>query len=158
MTDIYLIKTDVNGNSGCFEMNAATVVSVPPVQVNTESFRVSSGMADASPALQTGGGGTVINLCLPTGAGEIMPDNNFSVFPNPATHELVVRSSEFGNKSELTIYNLPGEKVFQSHITPGASGLTSQISVDVSQLPSGIYFVKVTNGEKISTRKLIIRD
>jgi alpha-tubulin suppressor-like RCC1 family protein len=71
--------------------------------------------------------------------------------PNPVTTELVVRSSELGDINEIIIYNPLGEKVFQSHV----SNLTSQISVDVSQLPSGIYFIRVKTDKGIRTKNFV---
>jgi hypothetical protein len=76
---------------------------------------------------------------------------NILLFPNPVTDELIVRSSEFGDINEIIIYNPLGEKVFQSHV----SNLTSQISVDVSQLPSGIYFIRVKTDKGIGVGKFV---
>src|SRR5436853_7815723 len=59
------------------------------------------------------------------------------ISPNPATSELRIQNAELRIEN-IEIYNPLGEKVFQSHI----SNLTSQISIDISQLPSGIYFLR----------------
>jgi len=69
-----------------------------------------------------------------------------TISPNPAADELVVWSSEFGDRS-MEVYDAIGQRVLQSQISPEASGLKSQISIDVSSLESGIYFVHV-RGEK----------
>jgi hypothetical protein len=71
--------------------------------------------------------------------------NSFKVFifPNPVTSELRIQNAELKIK-EVEIYNSVGEKVFQSPI----ANVISPISVDVSQLPSGIYFYRITSAEK----------
>ena len=86
----------------------------------------------------------VAKLSGVVGINDINPENFVSLFPNPVTNELVVNSSEFGDKKEIEIYNLLGEKVYSRQ--PQTSNFKPQ-TVDVSQLPSGIYFVKL-KGEK----------
>jgi len=86
------------------------------------------------------------------------------IFPNPATSELTVRSSESGDKKiELVeIYDVLGEKV--KYLTPDPSPAgEGSASIDVSELAPGIYFVQVTcpaSGGRdeqgnVSVRKLI---
>ena len=75
---------------------------------------------------------------------------SLSAYPNPATNEIRIESSEFKIQS-VEIYNVLGEKVFQSQI----SNLKSQISLDISKLNSGIYFVSVGTNEGKVVRKLI---
>lgn len=67
---------------------------------------------------------------------------SIKIFPNPAASELTIDNGKL-QIDRIEIYNVLGKKIFQSQI----SDLKSQIFVDVSQLPSGIYFVKV-RGEK----------
>jgi hypothetical protein len=77
--------------------------------------------------------------CLPTDILQNDITETSFISPNPATNELIVQSSASGNERELIIFNAIGEKIFHSQI----SNLTSQTSIDISQLPSGIYFVRV---------------
>ncbi len=61
-----------------------------------------------------------------------------SVFPNPTTNQLTIDNGKLKIK-DVEIYNMIGEKVFQSRF----SNETTRVSVDVSQLPPGIYFYKI---------------
>src|SRR5258706_3289423 len=76
----------------------------------------------------------------------------FSIFPNPATSELVVRSSEFGDKGELTIFNVVGNKIFSQQLRANRQ---RPIVIDVSTLASGIYIIQIVMDNKISRQKFI---
>lgn len=74
---------------------------------------------------------------------------DFQVYPNPAYRLVNIRSSGFLGKVE--IINASGVSVYRGHITDPLQ------SIDVSSLPSGIYFIKVQNGKKASyTQRLVI--
>jgi Concanavalin A-like lectin/glucanases superfamily/Secretion system C-terminal sorting domain len=77
--------------------------------------------------------------------------NVISLFPNPATNELRIENAELKIK-EIEIYSVLGEKVFFRQ--PETSN-TKLVTVNVSQLPSGIYFVRVKTDKEISTAKFV---
>ena len=87
-----------------------------------------------------------------TGIDEIKNMLGLSFFPNPTLSELGINSFESEDNSELTIYNVLGEKrltLFPVPGTPKDEGLR----IDVSSLASGIYFVKAkTKKGTISAR------
>ena len=56
----------------------------------------------------------------------------FQIYPNPATHIIYIENK---NKETINIYNIIGELVIS----------TKEENIDVKNLPSGIYFVKVSN-------------
>ena len=71
--------------------------------------------------------------------------SELEVFPNPVTDEFAIYGLQF-TVSEIEIYNLLGEKVYSQQ--PQVANLKSQtLSVDVTRLKSGVYFVKV-KGER----------
>ena len=76
----------------------------------------------------------------PTGVGEIKEENGVSIYPNPATNELKITSNELQLK-EIKIYNVLGECVL---VPPPSLQGGGQGVVNVSNLPSGIYFIQVT--------------
>jgi hypothetical protein len=75
-------------------------------------------------------------------------DKSFFVYPNPTTGEFVVCSSEFGIK-EITVYNLPGEKVC-------TATTNDKLKTINANLPKGIYFVKARTQNFVYVRKLIV--
>ncbi len=71
------------------------------------------------------------------------------IYPNPATENFQI-TTQF-TKGDLELYNSVGELVFQSPIT------NRQSVIDVSQFPAGIYFVKITEGDKTNISKIIVQ-
>jgi PKD repeat protein len=73
----------------------------------------------------------------PSSVAAILPENGLLVYPNPASNELFVTAGVTINN--VTVTNQIGQKVY--------SGTTNgkDISIDISSLPSGLYFVKVNN-------------
>ncbi len=74
-----------------------------------------------------------------TEVANLIDNNDLFIYPNPVDNELVVRSSAFGDKSEIIIYNLFGENLFSQK--PKAK--SQQQVIDVSALQQGIYFLEV---------------
>tara|TARA_B110000090_G_scaffold46076_1_gene52174 strand:+ start:851 stop:1858 length:1008 start_codon:yes stop_codon:yes gene_type:complete len=79
--------------------------------------------------------------------------NSLSIgfYPNPVTNKRFTVTSNSMNTKEITIFNVLGKKVLSSSF----SGVKS--NVDVSRINSGIYILKVTEGGKTATEKLVIR-
>jgi hypothetical protein len=73
----------------------------------------------------------------------------FSIFPNPASTEIKVRSSE--NINELTITDIYGKQIYHT----GVLNLTPELRIPTSDFPAGIYFIKVKKGKRISVQKFI---
>ena len=77
-----------------------------------------------------------------------------NIFPNPSTDKLSVTG--FSGKGEINIYNVVGEEVLTRALTPNPSPSgEGSASIEVSELPAGIYFVKVFAGEKMVVRKVV---
>lgn len=86
-----------------------------------------------------------------TGINEKNSKSHFLLFPNPTTGKYKVEGSDL-TISGLEVYNIFGEKVFQS------SNLNqlSSYEIDLSLSPKGIYFVKICDGTKIHTEKIFV--
>ncbi len=81
-----------------------------------------------------------LNFTL-VGIAELTSDYSFLIYPNPAGKELRIKNDpeSIGIRiKEIDIYNILGAKIYSQQ---------SEISIDVSALLSGIYFVQVS-GEK----------
>ncbi|MCL2512168.1 MAG: T9SS type A sorting domain-containing protein [Bacteroidales bacterium] len=75
---------------------------------------------------------------------------SLQVYPNPTTGELTIEISDMRYEiSDIEIYDVFGRKQI--------SNLKSQISnpIDVSHLPSGIYFIRITTENGVITKKVI---
>ena len=93
---------------------------------------------------------STFNIINPTGIAAVDPLQAVRIIPNPSGGKFFLESGDSRNR-ELEIYNLLGEKVFQSELT----GVKTEINL---QVPGGVYFYQVSNTNQVRTAgKLIIR-
>jgi hypothetical protein len=89
-----------------------------------------------------------------SGVDEIKVENLVSIFPNPFSDQTTLQANENLKDATLTVYNLVGQQVKQ---IKNVSGQT--ITFHRDNLPSGLYFIRMTQDNKIiSTDKLVITD
>ncbi len=151
--DVYLVKTDASGNSGCNEMNAGTVVNVPPCIVGTVTFTVSSGVAAPALSLTTGSGGTVTSLCFTSDIHEMENEElPITIYPNPFSSETTISFTDFIQSGEVEIFTMQGKKIYGSKIVNA-----TEINVRVENMVPGMYFVKISYGKHLFVRKVIIQ-
>jgi hypothetical protein len=72
-----------------------------------------------------------------------------NIYPNPVSNGTFYITSNSNETKVVTVYDLLGKQVL--NVT------TSNSAVNVSNLTSGVYFVKVTEDGKSDTKKLIIQ-
>ena len=77
--------------------------------------------------------------------------NTVSIYPNPASNNLNVKSSNNSFIKNISIYDLKGSIA----LTKNISGLT-ETNISINSLQSGIYMVKVTSTKGISIIKKLI--
>jgi hypothetical protein len=151
--DVYLIKTDASGNSGCNEVNAGTVVSVPPCITGTATFTFLPGVTANSVTLSSGSGGTMTIPCFATAINEMVTDESaIAIYPNPSAADFTIASADFIQSGEVEIFTMQGKKIYGNKIIDAA-----EINVPVKNIIPGIYFLKLSNGEKTFTQKIIIQ-
>ena len=78
-----------------------------------------------------------------------------NLYPNPATNQFAI-SSKFLEINSIEIYNSLGVKLMDVKPDRNQAGYF-QSTLDVSALPTSIYFVKVQAGKGSFIRKLIIK-
>jgi hypothetical protein len=152
-SDIYVIKTDANGNSGCYQNNPATLVTTPLTIVNSPATLVDTGCTVTIPPFIAGSGGIETVVCFTT--TDVFSIDNakgpISIFPNPSNGIFTIQSNN--NVSKIEIVNMLGEIVKEQMINSG------EMELDLSAQPKGIYFVRCYNdGKIIGTQKLIIAE
>jgi len=84
-----------------------------------------------------------------------LPANDeIEIYPNPVAEDISVKLRITGNEMRISIrlYDMFGRMVKMVELSPGQT----EFRMDVSQLPHGMYYVVVSQGDKIHTcRKLI---
>jgi len=68
-------------------------------------------------------------------------ENKISLFPNPATDKITVKS-DFIEINSIELFNLLGEKVYSSSQIIQNNGI---VQLDISNLPSGMYVMKISD-------------
>ncbi len=89
------------------------------------------------------------------GIVEVADDNSFSIYPNPVRNHLmtVVIANEVKQSLALDIYNILGEQIQSIQLPTPNSQLP--IMQDVSNLPSGLYFLQMKTVSGISVQKFV---
>ena len=90
----------------------------------------------------------VIGLCGATGIEDNSTANNISIFPNPANEQLFIELTDYKN-TIAEIFNIQGQ-LLQS--IPLKSDKTT---IQINELISGLYLVKVKSSEGMIVKKLV---
>ena len=91
------------------------------------------------------------------GIGEMGTMDDIVVYPNPAEEQLIVecRDAINGVSTMTTITNIEIFDVFGRNVSRLISHISHPIFIDISHLPSGIYFVRIQTENNIITKKII---
>ena len=80
-------------------------------------------------------------------SNETFTKNTLTAYPNPVKNNLNIRYTE--SIKDVTVYNLLGQQMFTKNIN------ATEGQIDMSNLASGTYLVKVNSGDKVQTMKVI---
>lgn len=89
-------------------------------------------------------------------AQEVLPFGNMSVQPNPSSglFKLALTAIESG-EAHLTISDLRGAKVYSEKFGT-VQGTAQTREIDLGTVPGGMYFMKITSGERAGWMKLMV--
>lgn len=87
-----------------------------------------------------------------TGIGKPVVSGGCDIFPNPATNQINVSTTTFKGNVSVTIFNIYGESVKKKDLQLGNS---QRISMDVTELPPGIYELVLAGNLQQSVGKFI---
>ncbi len=146
-----LIKTDSNGNSGCWQLDYLTYLNSIQPQVSNSTTIIKSGCTVSNPSVLVESGGTTITTeCFNTGMNEIVASNYFTIYPNPTEDYFAIYIDKELYNTSLEIRNVLGEKKYSEKLNG------KQAIVNCKELSSGIYFITLRTGSVVVTKKLII--
>jgi archaellum component FlaF (FlaF/FlaG flagellin family) len=77
----------------------------------------------------------------------LLEEQNLTIYPNPAKDKIRILSNSSIDK--VLVYNILGKLVYES------PKKTSNLSVDISNLSKGIYFIKVFSDGFSKTKKIV---
>ena len=76
--------------------------------------------------------------------------SDFSIYPNPAENVVFIKSQN-NTAKKLEIYNLLGANVFSNTV------IGTLNKVDLSSIEKGVYLIKVTDGNTVNTKRLVVK-
>jgi plastocyanin len=88
-----------------------------------------------------------------TGIAENQLKENITVYPNPTNGKFQITYGDlnFSKNYSLEIYNVNGERMYNSVITNPKS------DIDLSNQSKGVYFMKFHDGQAVLTKKIVIQ-
>jgi hypothetical protein len=91
---------------------------------------------------------------ITSGTNELKPENNFTIFPNPATNMIQIHSSISSSLSHgisISVFNSMGSIIEMIQIND------HDISKNISHYPAGLYFFVINDKDGIlETHRVII--
>ncbi|MCD8287479.1 MAG: T9SS type A sorting domain-containing protein [Porphyromonadaceae bacterium] len=140
---------------------ALEVLEVPAVYVDSTYEDFDSGETVTEQVLVSAAYAQLRAVCTAAGSGSAEPDaiestpaddnSALSVYPNPAVNGQVTVAVAADKVGEVSVYNSAAQLV--------KSVATSEpnLTLDVSDLSAGIYYVRVVTADKAYTQKLIVK-
>jgi hypothetical protein len=122
------------------------------IQSTSDGGYVMAGTSSSNDGDASGnhGGGDfwVVKLSTPTGTADIQDNLNWEVFPNPTTGILEIQMDD-NNPFVVSILDLLGRKLIEQETV-------SNKSIDMSNLPNGVYIVQaLSQAGKIDQKKIV---
>jgi type IX secretion system substrate protein/AhpC/TSA family protein len=89
---------------------------------------------------------------------EILPEKfNLQIYPNPFNPVTNVIFTVLESKPvNLEVFNVLGQKIYSNSYNNYHVGSKEKIQLNMINSPSGVYYLKLSNGKQFSTEKLIL--
>lgn len=88
---------------------------------------------------------------IPSGLSKAKKNSFLSIYPNPGQTELKVQTLNGFQAKEIEVYNLQGQLMAKDQVLEASPSFT----IATSQWPSGVYWVRVSNGNTQSSQRWI---
>jgi len=72
-----------------------------------------------------------------------------NIYPNPVNENLNIEVSSLAKNSLFSLSSVNGQELLQKQIT------TAKTQIDISTLPSGIYFIRFISDKTVEVEKII---
>ncbi|MBL0315745.1 MAG: T9SS type A sorting domain-containing protein [Flavobacteriales bacterium] len=144
--EVYIVKSDLQGNSGCHELNCEPMV-YDIVMTLTEEDMVSDYAIVPSNLINTTLPGAALTEHCEVIATNLINPTIQTLFPNPCNNFFTIQGTM--NGANLVLYNATGKIVL---VSPTKSLSTV---VDITELPAGIYLACYTHGDEMQSTRLV---
>lgn len=148
----YLIKTDSNCSSGCFEYDVLTTTTNPlTIETSQTTLDTSGGITNTPVLIMTNGSSLATDMCATVGIDEQNNNSEINIAPNPFNNQTIISFNEEQKHSALKITDVLGKEVRSINF----SG--KQLIIEKGEMQPGIYFVKIFDGKKIYDKKIVVQ-
>gem|GEM_PF-261172 len=131
--------------TGLSDPSSATTDASPTV---TTTYTVT--ITDAEGCTQTGE--VTVTVDGQVGVNETANELSVEIFPNPTSGILAIRIDHLNSPYSLEVYTVDGKRVFASLDVIN----DSMITIDLSRLAKGIYYIKLTNVDFEYQEKIVL--
>lgn len=84
------------------------------------------------------------------GIDKVYFNDKVGVYPNPASSEVII-SSPISTEGSIKLFDVTGKMlIYRQHAV-----LDNSFSLDVSHLPTGVYFIRLNTAQGMATKKLL---
>ena len=150
---IYVIKTDSNGNSGCneisFPISDSTYISFDSIiNINV----VQANLIAGSETIKIYRGCKTTALCTSEGINEYSNEKFLTISPNPFTSLTTIYFSTEQTNTTIKITDILGKEI-------KALNFTGKLcTLEKGTMQAGIYFVQITDANKnVVNRKVVVQ-
>ena len=84
----------------------------------------------------------ILNLTYQVSLNDVEEENNISFYPNPTSSEIIFTT----NIEQIEVMDLTGKRLMI---------FNHEKQINIEALPSGIYYLRLINDEKVTTKKVI---
>ncbi|HPI54442.1 MAG TPA: T9SS type A sorting domain-containing protein, partial [Chitinophagaceae bacterium] len=156
LKNMYLIKTDSLGKSGCYESTPATISSNYRPAVIAPPTLVSTGGEMKMPLTLEGSGTTQTNLCLNVVSQTFHIENEVSLdlYPNPFERDVALFVNKDLLLKSIQILDVSGRIIWVKQFSSQLKHST-KIEISLSELKSGIYACRVETDNGVMVKKIV---
>lgn len=151
--DVYVVKTDANGQSGCNQQPVTLTTGTPSLVALSLTYPYSGSLTNpgtpAGPVVTPVTSFNPTPLCNSTGLTDWM-EEKVDFYPNPV-HDRFTVSSRNSERVQITILNALGD-VVREYVLSGTA------EIDVSTLNTGLYVVRLADASGISRIGRLVKD
>jgi hypothetical protein len=92
---------------------------------------------------------TIVVKFMSTTSIESVENQQIRIYPNPTDGQLIIDNGQWTIEN-VEIFNVIGQSVYSSTL-----GVASTLRLDVSHLPSGIYFIRIQTENGVVAEKIV---
>jgi len=141
--DVSIILKTTDGGANWVTQDSGTYANLLSVHFPTVDTGYAVGVGGTILKTVNGGG-------FPVGSNAISSKSStLKIYPNPASECITIETSAILTPSTIAILNLHGQQIIIRQITE------HKTQINISELPSGVYFVRLKNEKTVSFWKFI---